>query len=143
MFPVVGSPNTAAIFNLAGGGATPSTVDFHRTAMRAAAAEREQQAQPPLPATSQPQELSNGAPAVKSEAKPTGPFDNHDNDAANGLFMLAQGRNGAQQQSQYPLPPQPADHVQATFDGSDASGPCGAGSPLPVSRAESPRLRAV
>lgn len=110
MFPVVGSPNTAAIFNLAGGGATPSTVDFHRTAMRAAAAEREQQAQQPLPATSQPQELSNGAPAVKSEAKPTGPFDNHDNDAANGLFMLAQGRNGAQQQSQYPLPPQPADH---------------------------------
>lgn len=110
MFPVVGSPNTAAIFNLAGGGATPSTVDFHRTAMRAAAAEREQQAQQPLPATSQPQELSNGASAVKSEAKPTGPFDNHDNDAANGLFMLAQGRNGAQQQSQYPLPPQPADH---------------------------------
>jgi ATF/CREB family transcription factor len=110
MFPVVGSPNTAAIFNLAGGGATPSTVDFHRTAMRAAAAEREQQAQQPMPATSQPQDLSNGAPAVKSEAKPTGPFDNHDNDAANGLFMLAQGRNGAQQQSQYPLPPQPADH---------------------------------
>jgi len=33
---------------------------------------------------------------VKPENKaPSGPFDPHDNDAANGLFMLAQGRNGA------------------------------------------------
>ncbi|KAK7739219.1 Transcription factor [Cytospora paraplurivora] len=111
MFPVIATPNTAALFNLGPGGATPGTVDFHRTAMRAAAVEREQQAQQQLPVTSQPQELTNGAAPVKQEIKPTGPFDNHDNDAANGLFMLAQGRNGAQpQQSQYPVPPQPAGH---------------------------------
>lgn len=107
MFPTgVPSPNTAALFNLGGGGATPSTMDFHRTALRAAQADREhQQAQNALPATSQPQPM-NGATGVKPETK-SGPFDNHDNDAANGLFMLAQGRNGVQQQSQYPVPPQP------------------------------------
>lgn len=110
MFPAsVPSPNTANMFNFgSGGGATPSTVDFHRTALRAAAADREHQSQQALPATSQPQEAANG-PSVKAEGK-TGPFDNPDNDAANGLFMLAQGRNGVQQQSQYPLPPQPAPH---------------------------------
>lgn len=107
MFPTgVPSPNTAALFNLGGGGATPSTMDFHRTALRAAQADREhQQAQNALPATSQPQSM-NGAAGIKAEIK-SGPFDNHDNDAANGLFMLAQGRNGVQQQSQYPVPPQP------------------------------------
>lgn len=111
MFPAsVPSPNTANIFNFtSGAGATPSTVDFHRTALRAAAADREHQAQQALPATSQPQEVPNGS-SVKTEGK-TGPFDNPDNDAANGLFMLAQGRNGVPQQSQYPLPPQPAPHA--------------------------------
>ncbi|PSR87336.1 Aft1 HRA domain-domain-containing protein [Coniella lustricola] len=108
MFPTgVTTPNTAALFNL--GGVTPGTVDFHRTAMRAAAEQREQQAQQQLPAASQPQEM-NGGSAVKAEIK-SAPFDNHDSDAANGLFMLAQGnRNGVQQQSQYPLPPQPTSH---------------------------------
>lgn len=101
MFPAP-SPNTQAIFaQLASGTATPSTLDFHRTAMSAAAAKanRENSANPPAP-TSQPQE-SNGA-AVKAETKPA--FDPHDNDAANGLFMLAQGaqtRSGAQ--TQYPV----------------------------------------
>jgi ATF/CREB family transcription factor len=106
MFPAP-SPNSQAIFaQLASGGATPSTLDFHRTAM-SAAAKREQTngAQPSgpqsqQPATSQPSETTNGAtapaPTSAAEAKPaSGPFDTHDNDAANGLFMLAQGRNGA------------------------------------------------
>lgn len=110
MFPTgVPSPNTAALFNLGAGGVTPGTVDFHRTAMRAAAEQREQQVQQQVPVTSQPQEM-NGASCVKSEIK-SAPFDNHDSDAANGLFMLAQGRNGAPQQSQYPLPPQSASHA--------------------------------
>jgi ATF/CREB family transcription factor len=40
--------------------------------------------------------MANGNGNIKTESKPpTGPFDPHDNDAANGLFMLAQGRNGA------------------------------------------------
>jgi ATF/CREB family transcription factor len=109
MFPAP-SPNSQAIFaQLAGGPtATPNTIDFHRTAVSAAAAKREQaqaqqqqqqQQQPAAQAapTSQPQEMANGAQPPKAESKaPTGPFDPHDNDAANGLFMLAQGRNTTQ-----------------------------------------------
>ncbi|EQK98845.1 bZIP transcription factor [Ophiocordyceps sinensis CO18] len=114
MFPAP-SPNSQALFaQLAGGGATPSTIDFHRTAL-SAAAKREhvnaalqqqatQQQQQQQAVTSQPHEMTNGAPAVKSESKLAhGPFDPHDNDAANGLFMLAQGaqgRNGSS--SQFP-----------------------------------------
>lgn len=111
MFPTgAPSPSTAALLNFGAGGVTPSTVDFHKTAIRAAAAEAREHAQQNLPATSQPQE-ANGTSAVKSEMR-SGPFDNPDNDAANGLFMLAQGRNGVQQQSQYPpLPPQSAAHA--------------------------------
>lgn len=106
MFPAP-SPNSQALYaSLASGGATPSTLDFHRTAMSAAAAKANRdQAQP---ATSQPQDLTNGGPAVKTEAKSaSGAFDPHDNDAANGLFMLAQGaqqRNGSQSTNQqYPV----------------------------------------
>lgn len=109
MFPAP-SPNSSALFaQLASGGATPSTLDFHRTAM-SAAAKRESngahQQQPQPAATSlPPQEMAAVAPAVKTEAKPaSGPFDPHDNDAANGLFMLAQGRNGAQGTNQYGAP---------------------------------------
>lgn len=101
MFPAP-SPNSSALFaQLASGGATPSTLDFHRTAI-SAASKRDQTngAHPPQQptTTSQPQDMPNPAPAVKTEPKPaSGPFDPHDNDAANGLFMLAQGRNGAPQ----------------------------------------------
>lgn len=120
MFPAP-SPNSQAIFaQLASGGATPSTIDFHRTAMSAAAKrehnqvngvtqqqqtqqqpqQQQQQQQPQQQSvTSQPQEMTNGAPAVKSEPKA---FDPHDNDAANGLFMLAQGRNTAQNGNHFP-----------------------------------------
>ncbi|KAH8671245.1 Aft1 HRA domain-containing protein [Xylariales sp. PMI_506] len=104
MFPAP-SPNSQALYaQLASGGATPSTLDFHRTAMNAAAAKANRDQQP---ATSQPQDLPNGV-AVKAEAKPaSGSFDPHDNDAANGLFMLAQGaqqRNGTQPvNQQYPV----------------------------------------
>ena len=103
MFPAP-SPNTQAIFaQIASGAATPSTIDFHRTAMSAAAAKanRDQPASQTAP-TSQPPE-SNGV-AVKTESKPASGFDPHDNDAANGLFMLAQGaqtRSGTQ--TQYPV----------------------------------------
>ncbi|KAK8050510.1 hypothetical protein PG994_012240 [Apiospora phragmitis] len=96
---------------LASGGATPNTLDFHRTAMNAAAAKAREQSKAPV--TSAPQEMTNGV-TVKAEAKTA--FDPHDNDAANGLFMLAQGaqqRDAApttnqqqqqqQQQQQYPV----------------------------------------
>ncbi|GAB1313936.1 Transcription factor [Madurella fahalii] len=122
MFPAP-SPNSQAIFALAGGTtATPGTIDFHRTALSAAAAKREQaqaaqqQSQPPAAVTSQPQEMSNGAQSLKPETKPpAGPFDPHDNDAANGLFMLAQGRNSTQPPaaSQYPVVPPAQVHAHA------------------------------
>ncbi|KAK0728578.1 Aft1 HRA domain-containing protein [Lasiosphaeria miniovina] len=104
MFPAP-SPNSQALFaQLTASAPTPSTLDFHRTALSAAAAKREQaqaQAQAQQPANTQPQENGNGVALLKLETKPpAGPFDPHDNDAANGLFMLAQGRNGSQQQSQ-------------------------------------------
>lgn len=115
MFPAP-SPNTQALFQLAGSTApTPGTLDFHRTALSAAAAKREQKSQSQAQQqsiTSQPhpQEMSNGVAPLKNETKPsTGPFDPHDNDAANGLFMLAQGRNGTQTQ-QYPVIPPPQVH---------------------------------
>ncbi|KAI5859753.1 Aft1 HRA domain-containing protein [Durotheca rogersii] len=103
MFPAP-SPNSQALFaQLASGTATPSTIDFHRTAMSAAAAKANHDKPLPQAVTSQPQEPTSSA--VKSESKPTsGAFDPHDNDAANGLFMLAQGaqgRNGTQ--AQYPV----------------------------------------
>lgn len=105
MFPEP-SPNSQALFSqLASGGATPTTLDFHRTAMNAAAVQKRDtvQAQPNI--TSQPQEISNGM-----DVKPPmqGHFDQHDaNDAANGLFLLAQARNGPQPTNHYTMAPQP------------------------------------
>ncbi|KAI4591460.1 hypothetical protein KJ359_001012 [Pestalotiopsis sp. 9143b] len=107
MFPAA-SPNSAALFNqLASGTATPGTLDFQRTALNAAVkASRNGVTQPP--ATSQPQDTAANGVTVKTETKPVpGAFDPHDNDAANGLFMLAQGaqqRNGAAPANQqYPV----------------------------------------
>lgn len=116
MFPAP-SPNSALFAQLASGGATPSTLDFHRTAL-SAAAKREQaaRAQPPAPqppaVTSQPQDMTNGTVIPKVEPKSSsGPFDPHDNDAANGLFMLAQGRNGAQPTPQFTVTTAPTAHA--------------------------------
>lgn len=119
MFPVP-SPNSQAIFSqLAGPAATPGTIDFHRTALSAAAAKREQaqsqqQSSQTAPTSQPPQEMAAGAPSLKTESKPpTGPFDPHDNDAANGLFMLAQGRNSTQPPAVQQYPAVPAPQVQA------------------------------
>jgi ATF/CREB family transcription factor len=123
MFPAP-SPNSQALFAqlAAPTTATPGTIDFHRTALSAAAAKREQaqaqQAPPAIAPTSQPPDAANGV-QPKTEAKaPSGPFDPHDNDAANGLFMLAQGRNGAQPPAAQPpaaqqFPAVPPTQVQA------------------------------
>lgn len=129
MFPAP-SPNSQAMFaHLASGGATPNTLDFHRTAM-SAAAKRDQngghqqeaqqpqgvptQQQPPTSAAQGPDGSTvNGASVVKNEPKPaSGPFDPHDNDAANGLFMLAQGRNGTQPTDQYAATSGAPSHAQ-------------------------------
>ncbi|KAL1899881.1 Transcription factor [Sporothrix stenoceras] len=118
MFPAP-SPSSQAVFaQLQSGGATPGTLDFHRTAMTAAASKREQQAQLANQAnqqqtsapTSAPQEpAATSAAAPKAEAKT---FD-QDSNAANSLYLLAQGRGSAQPQAQFvaPPPPQPVSNT--------------------------------
>ena len=93
MFPAP-SPNSQALFNsLQSGGATPGTLDFHRTAMNAAARSKN---------TNQFQQTSN-----PQDMPPNNSMDaQHDaTDAANGLFMLAKG---AQATNQFAVPNQPA-----------------------------------
>lgn len=105
---------SAAIFNqLASGGATPGTLDFHRTAMSAAAQQKRDHAQAQAQAqqqiTSQPQDVMNGL-----DVKPPVPtrFDQHDaNDAANGLYLLAQAHNGPQPSNGYAIAPQISVHA--------------------------------
>ncbi|KAK5117038.1 hypothetical protein LTR62_006759 [Meristemomyces frigidus] len=111
MFPHP-SPNSQAIYNqLQSGGATPGTLDFHRTAMNARAqSQAAYHNMPPHNVTSQPQNDPNIQPGLDSKPYTQGgpgqqhdaqdPFGSHQtNDAANGLYMLAQagGQRGAQQ----------------------------------------------
>jgi len=131
MFPEP-SPGTTAMFNsLQSGGVTPAALDFHRTALSIASKTRE----PTIPqsVTSQPQELTNGS---RNDTKLPGQFDDA-NDAANGLFMLAQSRNVApsapnhytlapQQvpiQHSHPQPPQPMQMPNQQMNGSPSMAP--------------------
>src|SRR2546423_4296848 len=104
MFPAP-SPNSQAIFQqLQSGGATPGTLEFHRTAMNAAARSKSNQF------TSNPQDQQNQNMDPKQQ---NDPFAQHDaTDAANGLFMLAKG---GQSSNQFAVPQQPmqAQAVQA------------------------------
>ncbi|PNS19071.1 Transcription factor atf1 [Sphaceloma murrayae] len=119
MFPQP-SPNSQAMFNaIQSGGATPGTLDFHRTAMHARAASNGNNFNMASnTATSQPQDaniqpnLDNKAfPATNARQNQREQFEQHDaNDAANGLFMLAQSRGGNPQSQQYP-PPQQASQM--------------------------------
>jgi ATF/CREB family transcription factor len=112
MFPQP-SPNSQALYNqLQNGGATPGTLDFHRTAMTARAASHNGgYNMPQANVTSQPQQ-SNPNIQPDLDSKPYNPnqqnqqpdsldpFSAHQsNEAANGLFMLAQagGQRGQQQ----------------------------------------------
>ena len=113
MFPQP-SPNSQALYNqLQSGGATPGTLDFHRTAMTARAqASANNLNMQQNGATSQPQNPNiqpdlDSKPYNGNTSNPQqdnqDPFSSHQtNDAANGLFMLAQagGQRGAQQQQQ-------------------------------------------
>jgi len=120
MFPQP-SPNSQAIFNaIQSGGATPGTLDFHRTAMHARAASQAGTFQMPQNGnTSQPHDPNiqpnldskafHGAQQQQQQQQQQDQFEQHDaNDAANGLFMLAQARGGNrnEQPQQYPLPQQ-------------------------------------
>ena len=118
MFPQP-SPNSQALYNqLQSGGATPGTLDFHRTAMTARAhSQTKSYNGAQHPAGSQPQQNPNIQPDLDSKSYSSNvnhaQQDNHDpfgshqtTDAANGLFMLAQA-GGQQRRSQgYPMPQQ-------------------------------------
>ncbi|KAI9789103.1 MAG: hypothetical protein M1816_006353 [Peltula sp. TS41687] len=115
MFPAP-SPNSQALFQqLASGGATPSTLDFHRTALNMASARKSvgsranviaSQPQDPPASTvdvdTRPQRHSPEASGPPEASNNNDPFGSHDaNDAANGLFLLAQARNGSQSHNEY------------------------------------------
>jgi ATF/CREB family transcription factor len=112
MFPAP-SPNSQALYNsLASGGATPSTLDFHRTAMNAAAAAKRNDAQLQN-ITSQPQDILNGMDGKALQNQPGNEvFGQHDaNDAANGLFMLASQSRTNSQGGQYAMAQQQTVHA--------------------------------
>ncbi|KIX00715.1 uncharacterized protein Z518_09780 [Rhinocladiella mackenziei CBS 650.93] len=89
MFPAP-SPNSQALFNsLQSGGATPGTLDFHRTAMNAAARIKNNQ----FANTSNPQDSLPQTNNMDTQHDAT--------DAANGLFMLAKG---GQANNQFAVP---------------------------------------
>jgi ATF/CREB family transcription factor len=114
MFPAP-SPNTQAIFNLQSGGVTPSTADFHQSALRAAAAN-----QIKLAATSGAKQQSETVTAGmdRQTAFPqlqpprpraqNDPFANHDvSNAANDLLSFATQNGGARNgQQAFSMPPQ-------------------------------------
>lgn len=120
MFPAP-SPSSQALFQqLQSGGATPSTLDFHRTAMNAAAAQK----------TIQPGVNGTTSQTVNKRA-PIGSMDNstqqqgqnqafgenqQHNDAANGLFLLAQAGTD-QTNNQFAIPNPPTSMVQNNNQG--------------------------
>ncbi|KAI9657630.1 MAG: hypothetical protein M1821_002806 [Bathelium mastoideum] len=123
MFPAP-SPNSQALFNsLQSGGATPSTLDFHRTAMNARAASQANNnynTNTSNGQTSQSQEQSSNTTTDAKQfqpptSQPQGQSDifgqGDANDAANGLYMLAQANGGRNNNQQFALPQQPAQNM--------------------------------
>ncbi len=109
MFPAP-SPNSQALFQqLASGGATPNTLDFHRTALNAAAARKSEHFNKLHHPVSQPSEQAahNSKMDKKAESQQAqqDPFGQHE--AANGLFLLAQAGDGSQNNNQFAIPAQP------------------------------------
>ena len=125
MFPQP-SPNSQALYNqLQSGGATPGTLDFHRTAMTARAQNNTSNyngtqdtsaAQPIQNPNIQPDLDSKPYNSKTNQSQQDGhdPFGSHQTtDAANGLFMLAQAGGQQQRRSQgYPMPQQPQQQQQ-------------------------------
>ncbi|CZS87863.1 hypothetical protein WAI453_000244 [Rhynchosporium graminicola] len=108
MFPEP-SPGGSGLFNpLIGGGATPNTLEFHRTAMQINAKKMADVQQANI--TSQPQDPTmNGMDVKPPQFRQQ---ENETNDAANGLFLLANAHNGPPQPSHYAMAPQSIVHAQ-------------------------------
>ena len=105
MFPAPSPNSQAFIQSLTTGGATPNTLDFHRTAVNAATANKNKQQSTNGTAA---QDSRNNVPASSMDPSLQQPtqqttFGQHDNDAANGLFLLSQATNG-QQANQFTAP---------------------------------------
>ena len=124
MFPAP-SPSSQAIFShLASDGATPSTVDFHRTAMNAAAARKSENHTYPSGASSQAQQQRAQIASMEQTSQPQAShqqFGQHDNDAANGLFLLAQAGNETQSNNQFALPNQPSHSLPMSTNSQETS----------------------
>lgn len=110
MFPAP-SPNSQHLFQLQSGGATPGTLDFHKTALSAATASNQSKYQP-NGATSQAPEQSATSQPPTSQAT-AGPvqqrqdmYQQHDvHGAANDLLQFATQANGARN-GQFAVPGQ-------------------------------------
>lgn len=111
MFPAP-SPNSQAILQqLQSGGATPSTLEFHRTALNAA--KKSGLSAPTSNPTTESDQLNQITTMDTKAPQPAtvDPFTHHDAaDAANGLFMLAKGGQASNNQFSVPtqssIPPQ-------------------------------------
>ncbi|KXT14824.1 hypothetical protein AC579_4073 [Pseudocercospora musae] len=126
MFPQP-SPNSQALYNqLQSGGATPGTLDFHRTAMTARAQTQANNYIGAHPATSQAQQNPNIQPDLDSkpynpnssaQQDSQDPFGSHQsNEAANGLFMLAQAGGQQRNAQSYTMAPQQPGYQQTVQD---------------------------
>ena len=134
------SPGTSALFaSLNAGGATPNTLDFQRTAL-SLAAKRDQLGPPappmsmlpPAPAT-QPNDptTTNGTTGIPSADVKSVAYDNQDNDAANGLYMLAQTRHATPVTS-FPPPHAVPKSVPTSEAGGTSSCANGSQQPVPI-----------
>ncbi|KAL4992103.1 Aft1 HRA domain-containing protein [Aspergillus falconensis] len=111
MFPAP-SPNSQALLNqLQNGGATPSTIEFHRTALNVKKNGIAPTSNPTGEADQVPQTITTTM-EIKAAQPATVDFGPHDAaDAANGLFMLAKGGQPTANQfaavpNQTAIPPQ-------------------------------------
>ena len=98
MFPAPSPNSQSFIQSLANGGATPSTIEFHKTAINAAAASKQKQFTSSTTTAQDTKNIpaSSMDPALQQQSAQQSTFGQHDNDAANGLFLLAQATNGQQ-----------------------------------------------
>ncbi|KAI9374787.1 Aft1 HRA domain-containing protein [Aspergillus egyptiacus] len=100
MFPAPSPSSQVLLQQLQSGGATPSTIEFHRTALNAA---KKNGAAPTSNPTTEPDQAQQTITTTMDVKAPqpaaVDPFGHHDAaDAANGLFMLAKGgQSGANQ----------------------------------------------
>jgi ATF/CREB family transcription factor len=119
MFPAP-SPNSQAIFNnLQLGAPTPNTLDFLRTGVNARTATNG------IAPTSQPSDApSTQGMELKlpTDQAPSDNFAQHDADAANGLYMLAQS-NGSRSGNSFTVSSQPTGAVQPPGTQSDNQAP--------------------